>query len=80
VIEALKNYQEFFSARRDYSAAYREILEDTPWKRCPCGICSATGIQVAIFRGSERNKRRGFHNIYTFRLRLNQELAKRNCH
>jgi hypothetical protein len=28
------------------------------------------GIEVAMFRGSERNKRRGFHNMHVFAKRL----------
>ena len=32
------------------------------------------GINVILFRGSERNKRRGFHNLYVFRQRLDREL------
>jgi hypothetical protein len=74
VLEALSGYQEIFGGRRDYSQAYRKILEESPWKTCPCGICERAGIDVAIFRGSERNKRRGFHNVYAFRQRLNREL------
>jgi hypothetical protein len=74
VLDALNSYQEIFDGRRDYSAAYREILEESPWKNCSCGICGHAGVDVAIFRGSERNKRRGFHNVYAFRQRLNREL------
>jgi hypothetical protein len=74
VLEALRGYQEIFDGRRDYAVAYREILEESPWKKCPCGICERAGIDVAIFRGSERNKRRGFHNVYAFRQRLDREL------
>jgi len=74
VLDALSSYQEIFDGRRDYSAAYLKILEESPWKRCPCGICERAGIDVAIFRGSERNKRRGFHNVYAFRKRLDREL------
>jgi hypothetical protein len=74
VLDALSSYQEIFDGRRDYSAAYRKILEESPWKKCPCGICERAGIDVAIFRGSERNKRRGFHNVYAFRQRLDREL------
>lgn len=74
VVDALRGYQDIFGGRRDYSQAYRTILEESPWKICPCGICGPAGIDVAIFRGSERNKRRGFHNVYTFRQRLNREL------
>ena len=74
VLDALCGYQEIFDGRRDYTAAYRKTLEESPWKKCPCGICERAGIDVAIFRGSERNKRRGFHNVYAFRQRLNREL------
>jgi hypothetical protein len=74
VLDALGSYQEVFGGRRDYSQAYRMTLEESPWKKCPCGICAQAGIDVAIFRGSERNKRRGFHNVYAFRQRLDREL------
>jgi hypothetical protein len=74
VLDALSSYQEIFDGRRDYSQAYRKTLEQAPWKKCLCGICERVGIDVAIFRGSERNKRRGFHNVYAFRQRLDREL------
>lgn len=38
-------------------------LQDAPWKRCKCDVCSAVGVEVIIFRSSNRNKRRGFHNL-----------------
>jgi hypothetical protein len=75
VLNCLDAYQQVFGGGKDYRQAYREILEDAPWKTCPCGICGAAGINVIIFRGSERNKRRGFHNIYAFRQRLDRELG-----
>src|ERR1035438_5829415 len=49
------------------------MLEDQPWRSCACGICEQVGIDVAMFRGSERNKRRGFHNLYVFNQRLRRE-------
>ena len=45
---------------------YKTTLEDKPWKLCKCDICRDVGIEVIIFRGSNRNKRRGFHNLYTY--------------
>lgn len=30
---------------------------------CPCQFCQSTGQQILLFRGHERNTRRGFHNI-----------------
>jgi hypothetical protein len=78
-IDALLCYEELFDGRQDYAAAYGETLEDTPWKKCKCGICERAGINVVLFRGSERNKRRGFHNIYVFRQRLDRELDTRSA-
>jgi len=45
---------------------YKRTLKDMPWKQCDCDICQKLGIHVIIFRGTNRNKRRGFHNIWTF--------------
>jgi hypothetical protein len=70
VLDALSAYAELLDAPRDYAVQHRELLESAPWKRCDCGICAAVGIQVCIFRGTERNKRRGFHNLHVFRQRL----------
>ena len=48
----------------------RHHLEKTllaaPWKECGCDICRKDGIDVIIFRGNNRNRRRGFHNTYVF--------------
>ena len=49
---------------------YRRTLEDQPWRHCNCGLCAEAGIDIAMFRGSERNKRRGFHNLSVFRQRI----------
>jgi hypothetical protein len=38
-------------------------LDAVPWKRCECSICRSAGVEVIIFRASNRNKRRGFHNL-----------------
>jgi hypothetical protein len=45
---------------------YRKTLRDKPWKSCNCPICRELGIEVVLFRGNNRNRRRGFHNIYVF--------------
>jgi len=75
VLDALRGYDEVFDGRYDRTDAHRELLDDRPWQRCLCGICGTAGIDVAIFRGSERNKRRGFHNLFVFHQRLQRELA-----
>jgi hypothetical protein len=48
------------------TSAARQTLKLKPWKRCSCRICQEAGIETIIFRGSNRNKRRGFHNLLVF--------------
>lgn len=43
---------------------YRRTLEERPWKQCACTICCTLGVEVIIFRGNNRNRRRGFHNTW----------------
>lgn len=45
---------------------YEKTLRDAPWEKCKCPVCQALGIDVLIFRGFNRNKRRGFHNTWVF--------------
>jgi hypothetical protein len=76
VEEALRALRELdaYQGRRDLSERYRETLEDRPWQACPCGVCRTAGVEVILFRGTERNKRRGFHNLYVFNQRLQGRL------
>lgn len=41
---------------------YKETLENRPWRECDCPFCKGLGIHILIFRGANRNKRRGAHN------------------
>jgi hypothetical protein len=50
----------------DLRRRYRETLEQKPWKECSCAICSRISVEVAIFRSSNRNKRRGIHNLHVY--------------
>ena len=52
--------------RNSHAKLYQTVLEDQPWKKCGCKICNELGIEVIIFRGNNRNRRRGFHNTYVF--------------
>ncbi len=45
---------------------YTKTLKDRPWLSCPCRVCQEAGVETLIFRGSNRNKRRGFHNLWWF--------------
>lgn len=51
----------------DLRARYERTLRDRPWKHCGCPICAALSVEVIIFRASNRNKRRGIHNMGVFK-------------
>lgn len=54
----------------------QRTLEAHPWKRCNCAICKDVGVEVIIFRSSNRNKRRGFHNLGVYHRHLRNTLEK----
>jgi hypothetical protein len=74
VVRALRAYEQVHDTKSDRSTVYAEILRERPWKRCPCEICKRLGIHVILFRGAERNRRRGFHNLFVFYRKLHSEL------
>jgi hypothetical protein len=67
VLIPIAEYEKLHAGNEKRLVRYREVLTDKPWKECACEVCTAIGIEVIIFRGSERNKRRGFHNLAVFR-------------
>jgi hypothetical protein len=79
VLDALSAYADIVEPERDYSVQHRELLEASPWKTCDCGICKRVGIQVCVFRGTERNKRRGFHNLCVFSRRLIENVENKKA-
>jgi hypothetical protein len=82
-LETLAKYDLLFEAAqgkgdrsRKHLAKYREVLEAKPWKACRCDVCRALGHHVILFRGAERNRRRGLHNVWTFYRRLQKQLVE----
>jgi hypothetical protein len=79
VLEPVLSYNAVIATGRPYAEVrdqptmqklavrYRETLTDRPWTKCPCPICAQAGVEVAIFRASNRNKRRGIHNLGVFK-------------
>lgn len=49
-------------------------LQDRPWQQCSCDICQKAGVDVIIFRASNRNKRRGFHNLGVYHQHVQKTL------
>ena len=74
VLAALRDYERIHDPKHDHTEVYRELLEDRPWQQCSCDICHRIGIHVIVFRGAERNRRRGFHNVWVFYRRLRREI------
>ena len=71
-IERIKEYELLWNGKHDGTTRYRATLQDTPWKKCKCLVCQKLGIHVVIFRGAERNRSRGFHNLYVLRKQIDQ--------
>jgi hypothetical protein len=65
VIDKIVSYSRHINAK-DRTKAYYETLSARPWDICPCKVCKDARIDVVIFRGSNRNRRRGFHNLWQF--------------
>jgi hypothetical protein len=65
VMEALRGYQALLGDEKKlkHVERYKATLADRPWDDCPCDLCKEHKIEMVIFRGTERNKRRGFHNM-----------------
>lgn len=76
VLDSILGYAELLGTKKDRSAEYRRTLEARPWKRCGCTVCREIGVEAIIFRGAERNRRRGFHNLAVFSERLRRELDR----
>jgi len=69
VLSTILKYDELLIRTSDRDVMgdkYERTLREQPWKACSCDVCRKLGIHVVIFRGSNRNKRRGFHNAWVF--------------
>lgn len=53
--------------------SYSKTLGDRPWENCICNVCSESGVEALIYRSSNRNKRRGMHNLQVFYSHLRRE-------
>ena len=72
---AVLEYEALFDPKADREVQYRQVMTERPWTRCRCKICTDIGIHVILFRGAERNRRRGFHNLHDFRHMLTQAVG-----
>jgi len=74
VINLIQEYDSLTGIGKNKYNRIQTLLIESPWKLCKCAICKRLGIEVVIFRGSERNKSRGFHNIFNLR----ENMIKKN--
>jgi len=65
-ISKVIKYDKLLGGGREHKEFYQKTLKEKPWKKCPCKICKEVGLEVIIFRGNNRNRRRGFHNTWVF--------------
>jgi hypothetical protein len=72
VLDALQTYEDLYSPGSSHRDEYQATLEARPWERCPCEVCRELKHHVILFRGAERNRRRGLHNTWTFYRRIQQ--------
>jgi hypothetical protein len=61
-----KSDEENIRAMRSLCEEYGRTLSTRPWDKCSCRVCRECGVEVIIFRASNRNKRRGIHNLEVF--------------
>ncbi|AYB46279.1 tRNA-guanine transglycosylase DpdA [Paenibacillus lautus] len=66
-VNAILEYDKILGENREiHEDLYRELLSERPWEKCDCTICKTIGIDVVVFRGNNRNRRRGFHNTHVY--------------
>lgn len=63
VLAALREYERVFEGNSSW-VKVEQVLRKQPWRNCPCAVCKQLGINVVVFRGANRNRRRGFHNLW----------------
>jgi len=68
-LEAIEKYELIFRDKVPIQR-YRDILSSRYWQICQCEICQSAKIETIIFRNSNRNRRRGFHNLWQFQREL----------
>ena len=69
VLESVNEYSDLLQRKKTYnhfSERHQELLSERPWKKCKCKVCKDAGINIVVFRGANRNRRRGFHNTWVF--------------
>jgi len=70
-LECLEAYEKIFRDKVPVDK-YRDILSSKYWQKCQCEVCQSVKVETIIFRNSNRNRRRGFHNLWQFQRELEE--------
>jgi hypothetical protein len=76
VLDDLDRYIGLIDEKGAWRAKNERMLRERPWTKCVCRICTESGIEIALFRGANRNRRRGFHNLVVAYHRLQRARAR----
>jgi queuine/archaeosine tRNA-ribosyltransferase len=68
---AIEKYEKIFRKNVPIER-YRDLLDSKYWQTCKCEVCQGAKIETIIFRNSNRNRRRGFHNLWQFQRELEE--------
>ena len=74
-VAAVPRYEAPFDTHDGNAPRYRGTLADRLWETCGCAVCAVLGIHSVLFRGAERNRRSGFHNLWVTYRELQMAVA-----
>lgn len=69
VTRSINKYGPLLTRRSEdnhFAEKHKLLLCNRPWEKCSCPFCRSAGMNVVVFRGAARNKRRGLHNTWVF--------------
>ena len=80
VLKSVNEYSALLQRKKTYnhfSERHQELLSERPWEKCKCQVCKDAGINIVVFRGANRNRRRGFHNTWVFYHKILSRVRKK---
>lgn len=80
LLDLLDAYVGMIDSKVTWRSKHERTLSARPWEQCLCPICKRLGVEVIMFRGANRNRRRGFHNLYVAYERLRRALQRAQQH
>jgi hypothetical protein len=80
LLDLLDAYVGMIDSKLTWRSKHERTLTERPWEHCLCPICKRLGVEVIMFRGANRNRRRGFHNLYVAYERLRRAMQRTQQH